>query len=434
MSESRVPRILLTDTTRWSASPRLAIAFSRAGCHVAALCPMPGHPVLKTTGLKRAFPYSGYYPVASLRKAIVEYRPDIVIPACDRAVRHLHDLYTSVSSEGTDPKWIAALIERSLGSAESFAVVSSRFELLRVARAEGIPVPDVVDVKDLSASGDGRFQCVAIKADGTSGGRGVRFARSAQDASRSLAELASHGSYLALAKRMLLNRDRGWTFFDWKHSQRPVIVQRFVEGRPANCGVACWKGEVLAVIAVEVVLTDGETGPAIVVQIVEGAAMTSAAARLARTLNLSGFFGLDFMIEEPGGQTYLVELNARSTPPCALPLGRGRDLVTAVVAQLTGSHVAEREPVTEKNLIAYFPQGRNIVNGSVKAEKDAFYLDVPVGEEKLIYALMHPWPERGILGRLLDKSRKLLKCEHAVTACEFMRPVSQSRRSAEVPF
>ena len=435
MHDLKGTRILLTDTNRWPVTPRLAIAFSGAGCNVAALCPMPGHPILKTSVVDRSFSYSGLRPVESLRRAIEEFRPDIVVPACDRGVQHLHELHTSERSKGAGVNGIASLIERSLGEPESFRVVSSRSELLRSAKTEGIPVPHVFATEDLSELVINSNHCIIIKADGTWGGRGVKLAHSAKDAERTFKELGQQPGYFALGLRMLLNRDRDWVFFDWKHSNRPVVAQRFIVGRPANCAVACWNGKVLAGISVEVVLAQGARGPAIVVQVVESSAMMCAAEKLARRLKLSGFFGLDFMIEEPSGETYLIEMNPRCTPPCALPLGKGRDLVAAIVAQLTGNPIEERDLATDKKRIAYFPQACSVSNLDLAVTGDGPYLDVPIGEQTLIHGLMHPWSERSIVGRLLDRGRIFLKKQPGNVACEFLSTVSPvpSDRPTEVP-
>ena len=48
----------------------------------------------------------------------------------------------------------------------------------------------------------------------------------------------------------------------------------------------------------EAVSTETSVGPATVVRLVENADMMVAAQRIARRLSLSGFFGLDFVIEE----------------------------------------------------------------------------------------------------------------------------------------
>lgn len=442
MQDLKAPRILLTDTNRWPVTPRLALAFSHTGCDVAALCPTPGHPLLKTRVVKQAFPYNGFRPLESLRTAIEEFHPDIVVPACDRGVQHLHELHASECSKGAGANGIASLVERSLGEAESFRIVSSRSELLRTAKLEGIPVPHVFGTEDFANLVINSNHCIIIKADGTWGGRGVRLAHSAKDAETTVEELGERPGYFELATRMLLNRDRDWVYFDWKHSNRPVIAQRFIVGRPANCAVACWKGQVLAGISVEVVLAQGARGPAIVVQVVDSVAMMSAAEKLARRLNLSGFFGLDFMIEEPSGETYLIEMNPRCTPPCPIPMGKGRDLVAAMVSQLTGNPIEDRELVTSKNRIAYFPQGWSISYPDLAEQADAPYLDVPAGEQVLIRALTHPWRERSILGRLLDRGRTFMRRQSENLTCEFLSPVAaaqsvqavQSTRPEEVTF
>jgi hypothetical protein len=101
-----------------------------------------------------------------------------------------------------------------------------------------------------------------------------------------------------MLKRVFIYRDpfsiKPW----WNRSPQEITVQSFVQGRPANCAVTCWEGKVLAGIAVEVVASVAEVGPATVVRAVDGPEMIAAAERIARRLNLSGFFGLDFMIDE----------------------------------------------------------------------------------------------------------------------------------------
>ena len=71
---------------------------------------------------------------------------------------------------------------------------------------------------------------------------------------------------------------------------------------------------------------------------------------------MSGFFGLDFMIEKETGAAWLIEMNARSTQASALMLGAGKNLPAAVCASLTGKHEPESEPVTHLRRIAYFPK------------------------------------------------------------------------------
>ena len=133
-------------------------------------------------------------------------------------------------------------------------------------------------------------------------------------------------------------------------------MQSFVHGRPGNCTVFAWKGRVLALIAVEVVRSDGATGPASIVRIVDNKEMRFAAERVAARLKLSGFFGLDFMIENGSNAVYLIEMNPRLAPPCYLRLGKGSDLPGAFWAQLTAQPLPDHRAVTQNEMIAYLPQ------------------------------------------------------------------------------
>jgi hypothetical protein len=201
-------------------------------------------------------------------------------------------------------------------------------------------------------------------------------------------------------KRLIVNRDPFWLRPWWNRSRPDVIVQALVPGRPANCAAVCWEGRVLACIGVEVVSAEGETGPAIAVRVVENSAMTLAAERIARRLGLTGFFGLDFMIEERSGATYLIEMNPRCTPLSHLQLGKGRDLVGALWAQLTGQPFRDTPPVTQNDIIAYFPQAL-----SSKSEfLQSGFLDTPREEPDLVQELLQPWPDRSFLFRLTSKA------------------------------
>jgi ATP-grasp domain len=399
------PRILLAGTTRWAVVARLAGGFAKLGCEVAVLGPSPGHPARRATGVHRIFHYDGLRPLVSLRSAIEAYDPEIVIPTCDRSVQHLHELHATTVAAGDGRVAIATLIERSLGAPESFSVASSRESLIRIARSEGIPVPETRSIRELEDLRNWSTEYAppwVIKADGTWGGRGVRIALSRDEAERYFAHLMEHGSHTELIKRMILNRGRDWVLSEWKLARPGMIAQSYINGRPANCAVACWQGKVLAGIAVEVITANGAQGPANIVEVVPGREMLSAAEKIARRLGITGFFGLDFMIESGTGATYLIEMNPRCTPPCSLPLGKGRDLVAAIVASLTRQEELFRQPIIMNTRIAYFPQVLLGKGDSSQLGAHSAYLDIPEDEPELIQDLLHPWSERSVSGRLLD--------------------------------
>jgi hypothetical protein len=154
---------------------------------------------------------------------------------------------------------------------------------------------------------------------------------------------------------------------------------------------------VLAGSAVEVAVSEGATGPASVVRVVDNPEMMFAAERIAARLELSGFFGLDFMIADANGGAYLIEMNPRCTPLTHLRLGEGRDLVGALWAQLADRTLPKYEAITQSDRIAYFPQA-----GDAMGEPFAStYYDVPLGEPELADELRDPWLNHTLVHRLL---------------------------------
>lgn len=371
------------------------------------MCPTRGHPLLKTSVVRRTFPYSGVRPLDSLVSAIEATKPQIVIPCDDRAVEHLHELYARSRNLGQPGRDIAALIERSLGSPESFPIVSSRIDLLRIAREEGLRVADtnlINAAEDLRSWSARQKLPWVLKADGTAGGRGVKIAGTAGQAQKYFMELSGLFGSARAIKRLIINRDPFWLRPWWNGTRPPVIVQSYIHGRPANCAVACWDGRVLAGIGVEVVNTAGPTEPANIVRVVDSPEMMFAAERIARRLRLSGLFGLDFMINE-SGEAYLIELNPRATPLCHLQLGQGRDMIGALWAQLSGQPVREIPPITQNEVIAYFPQASKCQSEFLKS---TFY-DIPQGEPDLIQELLSPWPDRTLLVQACNRADTALR-------------------------
>ncbi|HXY51065.1 MAG TPA: ATP-grasp domain-containing protein [Terriglobales bacterium] len=363
----------------------------------------------------------------SLRAAIEAVDPHLVIPCDDLAVRHLHELHARAGSLGASGLELSGLIERSLGSPRSYPVVSARFDLLRVAEQQGLRVPATDRVATL-ADLEGwlqrqAFPCV-LKADGTWGGCGVRIARSAEQARQFFLELTPTTGIDGW-KGLILNRDRFWRWPWRRHAKPSVIAQSYVAGRPANCAVVSWQGRILAGVGVDVVSADGVKGPANVVRVVDNPDMMLAAEKIASRLGLSGFFGLDFMIEEDSGATYLVEMNPRCTPLCHLNLGEGRDLVGALVAQLSGQPCQMSPPVTVNDMIAYFPGAWNCQSKFLTSS----YQDIPQGEPELIEALLHPWPERSLLGRAVDCVRQQMRLGTKPNPCVFSAAVERAKSS-----
>lgn len=393
-------KVLLADTNRWDLGARLAIGLARIGCTVSAVCPANGHSLLVTRAVKRTFPYKASDPLESLRAAIEETDPDIVVPCCDRSVEHLHQLYGNALKRGAEGERIVGIIERSLGNPSGYRVVTSRNELLTVARKEGVRIPETTTISssaDLDLWRSNESMACVLKADGTWGGEGVRVLRESDPSEPVWGEVTNTSRLSRAIKRLLVNRDplymRAWL----NHVERTIIAQRYIEGRPANCTVFAWRGKVVALIAVEVLRSDGSTGPASVVRLIQNAEIRSAAERIASRLEISGFFGLDFILETKTGDAYLIEMNARLAPPCYLRLEKGRDLVGAMWASVSGQPIPDNVRVTDSDIIAY--QRRTLLK---KDTPPGCFYPEPENEPELSRELQNPFPNRTILFRLVQ--------------------------------
>jgi hypothetical protein len=400
------PKVLVTDTTRWGRSARIAIELSKAGCSVSATCLARRHPLLKTHAVDRVFPYSAFRPLDSLAAAIQTAEPDIIIPCDDRAVHHLQQLHARAIESGAAGDALVALIERSIGPPQSYPVVSGRYNLLELAREEGLRVAETRPIRtpnDLKSWGAEHSLPWVLKADRTWGGGGVKIAHTLQHAKRFLKSIPwFFGKALAL-KRLIINRDPFWLVPSWSSKMPEVVVQAHVKGRPANCAMVCWEGRVLAGIAAEVVSSDEPTSPATVVRIIDHPEMMRCGERIASRLRLSGFLGLDFVIEEGTGASYLIEMNPRCTSLCHLRLGKGRDMMGALYSQLSGKPTRVTPCVTHNDMIAYFPEAWH---GNSEVLQRSFK-DVPDDEPDLIRELLQSSPDDTLLARGAKQLRKM---------------------------
>jgi acetyl/propionyl-CoA carboxylase alpha subunit len=295
----------------------------------------------------------------SFANAINATSPDLVVPADDLASRHLHDLHRRGRHEGGQGATICALIERSLGTAESFPVVLARNAFMEAARNEGVRTPKtgVVENSDELKKQAGRLGFpLVLKANGTSGGDGVRITQTLEEAECALRTLQAPPLFARAAKRALLDQDATLLWPSLLRRRFVVNAQEFVIGREATSTIFCWKGAVLAALHFEVINKMHAAGHAAVLRLIEHPEMSVAAEKMVRRLNLSGFYGFDFMLETHTDHAYLIEVNPRTTQVGHLALGSGRDLPAALYAALSGESVSARPKVTDKDTIALFPQ------------------------------------------------------------------------------
>jgi hypothetical protein len=350
---SRPPRVLVATTVPWLSAARLGLAFRDAGCVVEALCP-PRHALAQVEFVSRVHRQDAFSPLRALRRAVAAAEPDLIVPCDDRAASQLHRLHARLSPRDPEAGPLRVLIARSLGEPANFPMLHRRALMMALAEAEGVRPLETVPVEDPGALAALAYPAV-LKTDGSWGGQGVAIVQSPAEARRAYARLSRRPGLPRAVKRLVLDRD-AQALAAWLRRERPAIsVQRFARGRPANAAIACWRGEVLAMTAVEAIRTTDPTGHATAVRHLDNPGMGLAAARLARRLNLSGLFGLDFVLDEETGEARLIELNPRATPTAHLTGLAGIDPITALAVRLGAAVPAAGRPAAPGEVVALFP-------------------------------------------------------------------------------
>jgi ATP-grasp domain len=391
------------------------MALANAGFTVDAIC-LAHHPLALTKAASRIFSFSNFAPLSSLMRAIAASHPDVIVPGDDLATHRLHLLYRRESRRDNKSS-VCALIERSLGSSQSFPIVYERAGFMHLAQQAGVRIPKTAVIRDsgeLHAWTADTALPFVLKADGSSGGEGVKVVQTKEEAQRMFRKLHAPPLLARALKRAVFDGD---TNLLWPSllRRRPVVsAQAFIEGREANSTVACWNGNVLAALHFEVANKKHSTGHATVIRMIEHTEMTRAVETMVSRLKLSGIHGFDFMLEEKTGNAYLIEINPRSTQVGHLPLGPEHDLPAALLAAITAKPVHAAPAVTENDTIALFPQ--EWTRDPASPFLQSAYHDVPWDEAELL---------RECIERAPTQNRSLNKRDWELAVANLMRLVPQ---------
>ncbi|HTJ29204.1 MAG TPA: ATP-grasp domain-containing protein [Acidobacteriaceae bacterium] len=406
MSFDRRPVVLVGATTWWPLSARLAMAFLRHGCRVVAICP-PGHPLRFVDGIEAIHTYRGLDSLSSLEAAIRAAKPDLIAPCDDGVVWQLHRIHQSHPAH-------REIIERSLGPAEHYATLRSRGRFLLAAQELGIRIPETQTITTPDELRRWPSESPAVlKLDGTWGGSGVAIVRSRAEALAAFQRLSTPVSRGAVLKRWAVNRDPLALWSLHGHEESTVSIQQFIPGRPANTMMVCWNGQMLANLSVEVLSAQGATGAATVVRVIDHPEIDQAARLIAFRFQLTGCYGLDFILEEETHAAYLIELNPRATQLGHLRLEGQGDLAHSLAAHI-GASIDPSETVdcAIGSTIAFFPQAFNW-NPHSPYLRSAYH-DVPWEQPHLVREILRPiWPERQRLYRLYHRIRPLRELAEA---------------------
>jgi hypothetical protein len=386
----------------------LALRFVEYGCRVVAICPR-GHLLTHVVGIDKVHHYDRLSSLRSLELAVRTERPDFLVPCDDRAVWQAQELHQSQPD-------LRPLLEHSLGAPAGYGVTRHRSRLLGRARELGVRVPETVRVESERDVEEWfrRHSSAVLKLDATWGGDGVKIVHSKREAIAAYAKLSRLAGIATACKRMIINQDP-LALWDWGRRGKPVItIQRVIDGRPANAMMACWRGELLDIVTVEVLASQGATGAALMVRVVDSPEVATTARGLVEDLKLTGFCGLDFMVEARTGAFYLIEMNPRCTQLGHLAVGGEHDLAGVLFAKLVGLGRPPIVAAIRNEVIAFFPQADAWTPRSPFLHSG--HHDVPWQQPDLVREILRePWPDRQWRARLYH----LLNPSPYVPAMEF---------------
>jgi hypothetical protein len=403
---AKSPVVLIHATLYWPLAARLAICFRDLGCRVHSICPAV-HPLRFVRGIDRCHSIRSLSVQQSLIEAIEATHADYIVPTDDRAVWQLHALATSHPQH-------RELVERSLGNSKNFEIVRSRVGLLTRAESLQIRIPRTVPLRSLEeATGYAKSWSypALVKRDGTFGGRGVAVVRTPGELLDAYHRLRQNASVLARVKRRLVDDDVLAFSQSSAWPPKEISLQEFVAGTPANAMYSCFEGELLASLQVRTICAQTATGAALIVERINEPRVEEAGRKLAKALSLSGFFGLDFLLENDSGHPYLLEMNPRATQLGHLPLENqddgGGNLAETLWLAWTGNRAPQPtafpKPTTKPpKRIAFYPQA--LVLGGNNSLLTSAWLDRPDNEPDLVRELSQMgWPERALLNRLFHR-------------------------------
>ena len=365
-----------------------AFGLRKAGCRITILCP-PGHPA-RSGRFDAILTHRAFRPRAALSRAIRRFTPDLVVPADERALGDLHRLHASGSARER------ALIERSLGPPETYPVVTSRLGTMNAVRAAGLAIPETVADCGLAALSAwmAAAQCpIVLKADGTCAGDGVRIVTAPSDIAAAREALRARPRLSATIRQWLVNRDPYLLADRLTRLPAPLSAQRYIEGRLGDIAMFCMDGEILGATIAEREQSAHPTGSSTIVRIVDRPELLAGAQRLVGDLRLSGFIGMDFIVDPRTGEAIVIELNPRATPLCNAAPFHGRSPAAAAAAALGGgAATADERP---RALVAYFPKAWAFDPRDARLEHCV--RDIPLEDPGLLAGILEtPWPERGV--------------------------------------
>ncbi len=327
--------IALVALDDWISTARLPESFVEMGVTVVALC-RSGVPLEHSRYLAASVTSTGDLG-ADLERLFEEYHPAALV-VCDETA--LRKLYPLIDTPTLSPR-LRSLLRRSLGDPSGLHWVISKWATGKLAEKLNLRVPAQCQAGTPEAAlafAKKVSYPIILKRDRDYGGMGCYICRSDQE---------TLANYIALQTPGVLRKLRRWpsvlTFLHrfaapgFAASSEPLIVQRYHEGQLAFTTAVARDGIMLggfSVVAEQV--NPLPIGASTVVRPIECPELLQATRALIRQTGISGFIGVDFILDSSDGLPYLLEINPRATPVCRLGRLLGSDLCALFAASFAG--------------------------------------------------------------------------------------------------
>jgi glutathione synthase/RimK-type ligase-like ATP-grasp enzyme len=400
-------RAIVISSEGWAPAGRLAAALAKVGYRVALLSPV-GSVVRTLKSVSWHYNYLPWARLKSITSSINEFLPNIVICADDQAVLDIHRLHQQASrTSGKAALALVELIENSLGNPAHFDIVRAKSRFMLWAQSADVRCPKTVVVSSRDGGEDALLinYPIMVKADASSGGTGVRLARSKDEVRKAVLDLSISVGWQAVIMKMLHRKYRLPLLRSGIFSRkRTVSLQQFIAGRPANRAVVCYKGEVLAGVSAEAIESQYEYGPSSVIRIIDHDEMKSTCDIVVKRLELSGFIGFDFILDVEN-RAWLIEINPRVTPTCHLHTADGNTLPAKLLTRMYGQAQTQETAPLKGQMIALFPQ--ELMRCKSSKLLYSCYHDVPWEELYFVRKCLKSVLRRGVIERARRALRML---------------------------
>ncbi len=301
-----------------------------------------------------------------------QWNPDFVLIGDEILLRNFLEIRKRMievsASLRAKEKMVVDLLDQTLMDYESYTRIGQMVHLEK----SGFPVPEYCAIESYD-----EVPAAYNKLGGT-----AYFKLSFESAGMGLAKLESK-------KDLDTAFDSFLEFGAKPDKDAPAILQAEVEGKEYVVSFAALKGELLGYVVIDVLERTYETGPSSVVKSVYRPDWEKPIEKLVRSMNFSGFGGLDVIESNTDELPFVIEVNARATHTLPYSKYLGVDLIgrfyEAISGDVNNVMGLEKTAISDK-ICAVFPQElyRDINSPYVK---EAVF-DVPWEDPLLMVGLL----------------------------------------------